>query len=444
MVGEFGMGIALDAEGAPPIALPTTDYALSDTTRRDVDLAAMMLARDAHRRARALLAENRECLDDLAANALERETLSREDLDEIFAAHVLDETAAEVAAEPDAPSPRAPRGSLPRTLTTATGEDHYFPPGRSIARMVHGERSVGLLYGQRALLIGALEPLTYTGTMLSTRAANKPFKRLARTAKIQETVFLGTRAEADEVLAGVHALHETIKGELPEAAGVHPAGTAYSAFDPELMLWTLAVIADSGRAMYEAMVRPLSEEERESLWQDYVLFGELFRLPRAEMPRHLPRVRGLVRGQARLTRPAGDRARPRDGAAGRLPAAGAGRRPRQPRDPEPLHQGDAAAAGAGDLRDPLERRPRALLPGDGRRPPPRPARLPLLGSPRPQRLLLRPGHPRRAAARRHGHAGAAGRLSAGSSGGRYSRTWQGRRNVPDRKVPSLKRNWPRA
>jgi cell division protease FtsH len=95
MVGEFGMGIALDAEGAPPIALPTNDYALSDTTRRDVDLAAMMLARDAHRRARALLAENRECLDDLAANALERETLSREDLDEIFAAHVLDEAVAE-------------------------------------------------------------------------------------------------------------------------------------------------------------------------------------------------------------------------------------------------------------------------------------------------------------------------------------------------------------
>ncbi len=150
--------------------------------------------------------------------------------------------------------------------------------------MVHGERSVGLLYGQRALLVGALEPLTYTGTMLSTRAASKPFKRLARTAKIQETVLLGTRAEADEALAGVHALHETIRGELPEDAGGHPAGTPYSAFDPELMLWTLAVIADSGRAMYETMVRPLDEGERESLWQDYVLFGELFRLPRSEMP----------------------------------------------------------------------------------------------------------------------------------------------------------------
>ena len=38
-----------------------------------------------------LLHENRGCLDDLAANALERETLTREDLDEVFAAHELRE-----------------------------------------------------------------------------------------------------------------------------------------------------------------------------------------------------------------------------------------------------------------------------------------------------------------------------------------------------------------
>jgi uncharacterized protein (DUF2236 family) len=153
-----------------------------------------------------------------------------------------------------------------------------------MARRVQGDRAVGLLYGQRALLIGALEPLTYTGTMLSTKAGDRPFERLARTAKIQETVFLGTRAEADEALAKVHRLHERIKGELPEAAGSHPAGRAYSALDPKLMLWTLAVIADSGRALYETMVRPLSEEEREALWQDYVRFGELFGLPRSEVP----------------------------------------------------------------------------------------------------------------------------------------------------------------
>ncbi|HXR31754.1 MAG TPA: oxygenase MpaB family protein [Solirubrobacterales bacterium] len=162
--------------------------------------------------------------------------------------------------------------------------EYYFPPGRSLARRVHGERAVGLLYGQRALLIGALEPLTYTGTMLSTTSGDRPFQRLARTAKIQETILLGTREEADEALAVVHRLHERVKGTLPEAAGGHPAGSSYSAFDPELMLWTLAVIADSGRAMYETMVRPLSADEREALWQDYVRFGELFGLPRNEVP----------------------------------------------------------------------------------------------------------------------------------------------------------------
>jgi len=176
-------------------------------------------------------------------------------------------------------------------------DTYYFPPGRSMARRVHGERAVGLLYGQRALLIGALEPLTYTGTMLSTKSGEWPFTRLARTAKIQETVFLGTRAEADRALAAVHRLHARIEGSLEEAAGPHPAGAAYSAFDPELMLWTLAVIADSGRAMYEAMVRPLSEAEREALWQDYVRFGELFRLSASAVPGSYPEFRAWFDGR---------------------------------------------------------------------------------------------------------------------------------------------------
>ena len=43
----------------------------------------------AYARARQLMSVNRQCLDDLATNALERETLTREDLDEIFEAHDL-------------------------------------------------------------------------------------------------------------------------------------------------------------------------------------------------------------------------------------------------------------------------------------------------------------------------------------------------------------------
>jgi uncharacterized protein (DUF2236 family) len=151
--------------------------------------------------------------------------------------------------------------------------------------MVHEEKAVGLLYGQRALCVGAIKPLNYVGTSEHTATKRTPFRRLAHTGAMFETVFFGTCAEADRVLAAVDQMHERVLGELPEDAGPHyPAGTSYSALDPQLMLWTVAVIADSAQWFYERLVRPLSNAEREALWQDYIRFGELFKLPRAAMP----------------------------------------------------------------------------------------------------------------------------------------------------------------
>src|SRR4051812_32818804 len=90
MVTEFGMAPAQPDSEASPLAVPTGDYALSDQTRREVDKNAQTLAKMAYTRARQLVSINRQCLDDLAANALERETLTREDLDNVFAGHKLE------------------------------------------------------------------------------------------------------------------------------------------------------------------------------------------------------------------------------------------------------------------------------------------------------------------------------------------------------------------
>jgi cell division protease FtsH len=89
MVTEFGMTVSAGPPGSAPLAQPTGDYAISDQTRREVDVHAQELAHMAYARARRLMRLNRRCLDDLASNALERETLTREDLDDIFAAHEL-------------------------------------------------------------------------------------------------------------------------------------------------------------------------------------------------------------------------------------------------------------------------------------------------------------------------------------------------------------------
>lgn len=175
-------------------------------------------------------------------------------------------------------------------------DEGYFPAGRSVLRRVHSERAVGLMYGQRALIIGALNPLNFVGTYEHTNAKLKPFQRLARTAEAFETIFFGTRAEADAVLERVDRLHGPVKGELSEDAGVTPAGSTYSASDPELMLWTMAVIADSGPYFYELFVRELSAGEREELWQDYIRFGELFGMPREVAPATYPEFRRYFDG----------------------------------------------------------------------------------------------------------------------------------------------------
>ena len=160
----------------------------------------------------------------------------------------------------------------------------YFPRSTSILRRVHEERAVGLLYGQRALGLGALAPLNFIGTRRHSKAVDQPFKRLVRTAKAFETIFFGTKAEADRVLKLVEQMHQEVVGEIPETAGPYPAGSRYSAYDPEMMLWTIGVMADSAVVFYEMFVGDLSPREKDAFWADYVRFAGLFGMPEDSAP----------------------------------------------------------------------------------------------------------------------------------------------------------------
>lgn len=161
----------------------------------------------------------------------------------------------------------------------------YFPPG-SLLRTVHRERAVGLFYGQRTTCIGAANPRTFIGTAIHFQSiVLTPFRRLARTAEVMETVIFGSRHDADCALSRARAVHGRVRGVLPVDAGVYPVGTSYSAFDPESMLWVVAVIADSAQCFFELLVRKLNLEEEDALWRDYLYLGELFGMPRAYAPR---------------------------------------------------------------------------------------------------------------------------------------------------------------
>jgi uncharacterized protein (DUF2236 family) len=177
-------------------------------------------------------------------------------------------------------------------------ESGYFPAGESVLRRVHGERAVGLLYGQRALLLQATHPVAFTGLVGSTGGLEAPFERLVRTAKIMESVYFGSREEADRVTARVRAMHARVRGSTDRPAGPHPAGTPYAADRPDMLLWILACLADSTLAVYRSFVGPLADPaQRERFWSDYLLMGEMFGLPREHAPADYGAFRDYMRAR---------------------------------------------------------------------------------------------------------------------------------------------------
>ena len=165
-------------------------------------------------------------------------------------------------------------------------EDGYFPRSTSLARRMMEERVVALYYGQRASLVGALEALAFVGTTLHTYAGGgKLYARMLRTASSFETIWHGSREEADVELARVQAMHEQVSGTIgQDIAPQYPAGTTYAAFDPWLSYMTMAFLADSSRAIHEAFVRPLNRHELEAWWQDWLTFGEMYGMTRSTVP----------------------------------------------------------------------------------------------------------------------------------------------------------------
>src|ERR671933_77806 len=158
-----------------------------------------------------------------------------------------------------------------------------FFTNESMIRRVQRE-SVIALSGPRTLLMQAAHPVAFTGFFAHTGALDDPYGRLQRTVRVLGLIGFGDKREAQKATARVRDVHSRIHGALPEAAGRFPAGTPYSATDPDLLLWILACMADSALVVYERYVRTLPRGERDAFWHDYKVIGREFGLRDADMP----------------------------------------------------------------------------------------------------------------------------------------------------------------
>jgi len=159
----------------------------------------------------------------------------------------------------------------------------------SMMRRVHSERALALS-GQRALLMQAAHPVAVIGLLAHTNSLEEPYDRLARTARTMNTIAFGSRAEAERITRRVRAMHRRVSGTLEHAVGPYPAGTAYRADDPEMLLWVLFSLYDSSLVVYRKYVRSISRAQEAAFWEDYRLIGRLFGLKPRDMPATLAAV----------------------------------------------------------------------------------------------------------------------------------------------------------
>ena len=97
MIFEFGMG-----DGVTSRTMRADNYALSEETKRVRDDEQGRLTDSAYEEAKRLIGKHRAALDRISAGLLERETLSRSDLEVLLDGVELESNAAETVGTPRA------------------------------------------------------------------------------------------------------------------------------------------------------------------------------------------------------------------------------------------------------------------------------------------------------------------------------------------------------
>ncbi len=107
--------------------------------------------------------------------------------------------------------------------------DGLFGP-HAVAWRVHGDVASMMVGGIAGLLLQMLHPGVLGGVWDHSKFRADMHGRLRRTARFIALTTYGDQAEAQAVIARVRAIHDQVRGVLPD-------GTPYAANDPRLLAW---------------------------------------------------------------------------------------------------------------------------------------------------------------------------------------------------------------
>lgn len=144
--------------------------------------------------------------------------------------------------------------------------------------------------GSCALLMQAAHPAVAAGVAEHSTYASDPVGRLVRTLTSSYDVIFGSRSTADAAIRRVNAIHRSVRGHLPES------GAAYSARDPEALLWVHATLVDTALRVYGRFVAPLSAVDEQAYHLESARVAELLGVPSGDVPATIDELRTWMAG----------------------------------------------------------------------------------------------------------------------------------------------------
>jgi len=189
-------------------------------------------------------------------------------------------------------STRGPRTHAERLAA----RDGYFGP-ESVIRRMGNTPLTPLLSGGAAVLLQVAHPLVACGVVEHSGYDRDLSRRLIGTMRALYLIAFGDKAEAEQAGDAVRRAHERVRGTTATRLGPFPAGTPYSASDPELMLWVHATLVHSSLAAYRQFVQPLTGAELEQYHREMNTVAELFGTPAHVLPRSYGEFQDYVEAQ---------------------------------------------------------------------------------------------------------------------------------------------------
>lgn len=146
----------------------------------------------------------------------------------------------------------------------------------------------------QAVQMQLAHPWIATAVFEHSKIMTNPRRRAQLTYIYLWSIIYGDVESAVKKSYSLYRLHTRVQGTLPAEAGRFPAGSTYAANEANALLWVHVTAFYTRVHLYERLVQPLTQEEKDSFCDDARVYAHCFGIPADKHPRDWNAVEAYV------------------------------------------------------------------------------------------------------------------------------------------------------